>query len=192
MSFFPGDKYIITFIMLSIVFVFAVGFYDILLEEVYKPTNDILQDSLNMSMENYSSSEYKTLLDNNESVALGQNIPYNLLYIFMFLYSFLISIINVMGEKKKDIANLLFKTIGGVIFFFFLLQSILFSLIEYLEIEILNYLFEDLILTYIPAYNIFMDNSAYILLGWALILIVVNHYLGKDEDDNDRLARFGL
>jgi len=75
--------------------------------------------------------------------------------------------------------ELIFKTIGGMVFFLYLMEIIVFKIVTYFKIEIVDYLFEDLILSYIPFFATTYDNAGIIILIWGVVLILMNWYFGK-------------
>jgi hypothetical protein len=179
-GFIVGWDYIAGFFIYALLFVFMAGTYDFMLEEVYYPVNDVLNESLS-TLDNYESNEGYIALNENRANIKNNVIPFNLLFIFMFFYMIIVSFQNVIKEKKQTPSNLVFKTIGGMIFLLFVIQKFLFVVIEWFNVEILNYLFESLIITYIPFYLTIMSSAGIIILLWGGGLVIANWFFGSDE-----------
>ena len=181
-GFFPGWEYIAGFFVVAILFVFAVGMYDFTLVEVYDPIHEELADSLDtLGIDNSSLAVQK--FNENYTTTHSKNIPFNLLFIFIFLNAIVMSVINVGKAKRLDPMGLIFKTIGGLIFFIYLMQIAIFKVVTYFKVEIIDYLFTDLIASYVPFYLFTYDNAGLIILMWGAVLILVNWYFGKTEQE---------
>lgn len=179
-GFIVGSKYIISFFLFATLFVFVAGMYDMLIEEVYYPLNSVLNESLSDIIDNYTDTVHFTNLNTNRANIKDNVIPFNLLFIFLFLYSIIISFQSVIKEKKQDPSRLVFGTIGGMIFLLFVVQKFLFVIIDWFNIEILSYVFTDLIITYIPFYMTVIELAGIIILVWGSGLIIANSILGRD------------
>jgi hypothetical protein len=68
-----------------------------------------------------------------------------------------------------------------MIFLLFVIQKFLFVVIDWFNVEILNYLFESLIITYIPFYLTIMSSAGIIILLWGGGLVIANWFFGSDE-----------
>ena len=79
--------------------------------------------------------------------------------------------------------ELIFKTIGGMIFFLYLMEIIIFKILDYFQVQVIEYLFEDLIISYIPFHAIINSNGGLIILSWGITLILINWYFGKTEQE---------
>lgn len=181
-GFFPGWEYVAGFFIVAILFVFAVGMYDFTLVEVYDPIHEELNRSLNeLGIDNSSLAVQK--FHNNYNETHSKNIPFNLLFIFIFMNAIVMSIINVGKANRVDPMGLIFKTIGGMIFFIYLMQIAIFKVITYFKVQIIDYLFTDLIASYVPSYLFTYDNAGIIILIWGVTLILVNWYFGKNESE---------
>lgn len=180
-GFFPGWEYIAAFFLVAIFFVLGVGMYDFTLVEIYEPIHSELNDSLH-SLNATNNLAYEKF-EENYTETKSKSLPFNLLYIFMFFYTIIASVINVGKAKKLDPMGLIFKTIGGMIFFLYLMQIAIFKIVIYFKIQIIDYLFTDLIASYLPFYLITYDNAGLIILIWGIILILVNWYFGKTEQE---------
>ena len=179
-GFIIGWEYIVSFFVLAVLFVFTAGYYDLMIEEVYYPINDVLDDSLSNQIENYESSVHYTNLNDNRNNIKDNTIPFNLLFMFLFLYSIIASIQNVVKEKRQEPTNLVFKTIGGMIFLLFVVQKFLFEILDWFNVQVLNALFEDLVISYIPFYLTLLENAGIVILLWGGVLIIANWYFGND------------
>lgn len=180
-GFFPGWEYIASFFILGLVFIFGVGFYDFAIVEVYEPIHLELNESLHTL--NATNNLAYTKFEENFTEVHSKNLPFNLMYMFIFFYSIIISIINVKNQKRLEPMELIFKTIGGMIFFIYLLQIAVFNVVTYFKIQIIDYLFQDLIVSYIPFYSTTMDNAGLIVLIWGGAMILVNWYFGRKEQE---------
>lgn len=183
-GFFPGWEYIAGFFLIAIVFVFIVGMYDFTIVEVYEPMHVILNDSLVQLNANDSNSlAYQGFINNYDNVH-NKTLPFNLLFIFVFAVAVMISFINVSKQKKLEPMELMFKTVGGMIFFLYLMQVIIFKVIDYFKLEVIDYLFEDLIISYLPFYQVIMDNAGPIILIWGGSLVLFNWYFGTKASES--------
>jgi len=180
-AFFPGWQYIAGFFLVSIVLVFIIGMYDFTIVEVYEPIHNKLDESLIELGANES--EVYTQFQENSVAVHNKDLPFNMIYIFVFFNSIIFSIINVARQNKQEPMELIFKTIGGMVFFLYLMQIIIFKIITYFKLEVVDYLFQDLILSYIPFYGTTFDNAGIIILIWGVTLIIVNWYFGKKKTD---------
>jgi len=180
-GFFPGWEYIASFFVIAIMFIFVIGMYDFTIVEMYEPIHSHLNASLH-SLNATGNAAYVGF-ENNYIETKNKNLPFNLFYIFIFFYAIVGSVINVAKSKKLDPMGLIFKTIGGIIFFIYLMQITIFKVVVYFKIQIVDYLFQDLIVSYVPFYLITYDNAGLIMLIWGLSLILVNWYLGKTEQE---------
>lgn len=180
-GFFPGWEYIAGFFIVAILFVFAVGMYDFSLEEIYNPVHEKLNESL--SELNISDGIAYEGFVNNYDETHNKSLPFNLLFIFIFMNAVVMSIINVGKAKKLDPMGLIFKTIGGLIFFIYLMQIAIFKVITYFKVQIIDYLFTDLIASYVPFYLVTYENAGILILSWGVVLILVNWYFGKTEQE---------
>lgn len=180
-GFFPGWEYVASFFVLSIVFIFGVGFYDFQIVEIYEPIHAELNESLHL-LNATSGLAYEEFVNNSTEVH-SKNLPFNLLYMFVFFYSVIISVISVGKQKKLEPMELIFKTIGGMIFFLYLMQIAIFKVVTYFKVQIIDYLFQDLIASYIPFYLTLYDNAGLVILIWGIVLILVNWYFGEKEQD---------
>ena len=183
-AFFPGWEYIAGFFLVAIIFIFIVGMYDFTIVELYEPVHNNLNESLaRLNINDLNNEAYAGFVNNYDDVH-NKNLPFNLLFIFVFAYAIIFSFINVAKEKKMEPMELIFKTIGGMIFFLYLMQIIIFKVIEYFKLEVVDYLFEDLIISYIPFYSITYDNAGLIILTWGGLLILFNWYFGTKESES--------
>lgn len=180
-GFFPGWEYIAAFFLVAIFFVFGVGMYDFSLVEIYEP----IHSELNTSLHNLNATDNLAYdkFEENYTTTKSKNLPFNLLYIFMFFYVITVSIINVAKSNKLDPMGLIFRTIGGMIFFLYLMQIVIFKIVIYFKVQIVDYLFQDLIASYLPFYLITYDNAGLIILCWGIVLILINWYFGKTEQE---------
>lgn len=180
-AFFPGWEYIASFFVLAIVFVFAVGIYDFTIVEGYDFAHEKLNESL--AQQGITSGEAYDAFQANPTQVHNRTLPFNMIFIFVFFYAIIVSIINVTKEKQLDPMGLIFKTIGGMIFFLWLMQIAIFKVITYFKVEIIEYLFTDLIASYVPFYLITYNNAGLIILMWGGVLILMNWYFGKKEPE---------
>ena len=141
-AFFPGWEYIATFFVVAILFVFIIGFYDFSIVEIYEPIHETLGDSLNdMDITNGSLAVQK--FNENSDNVHNRILPFNILFMFVFFISIAMSIINVGKTKRLEPMELIFKTIGGIIFFIYLMQLAIFKVITFFKVQIVDYLFVD-------------------------------------------------
>ena len=176
-----GDyAYIVTFFLLLFGFVFYVGMYDFMLEEVYKPTHTILNESLITSGVNQSSLAY-TYFEDNYTESTTRSLPFNLLLIFFFVYSIIASLVSASKSRKLPAESLVLKTIGGMLFLMFILQFVVFEFLTYVNENFINLIFVDLIINYLPFHSILMNNAYIIALVWGLSILMVNRFLGEDN-----------
>ena len=180
-GFFPGWEYIASFFLLAIMFVFAIGMYDFTLVELYEPIHSELNDSLHSL--NATNNLAYTKFEENYNETRNKSLPFNLLYIFIFFYTIVVSVINVAKAKRLEPMGLIFNTIGGMVFFIYLMQIAIFKVVTYFKVQIIDYLVQDLIASYIPFYLVTYDNAGIIILSWGVVLILVNWYFGKTEKE---------
>ena len=180
-AFFPGWEYIVSFFVLAIVFVFGIGIYDFTIVEGYDFVHETLNESL--AAQGITSGESYDAFASNPNEVHDRNLPFNMIFIFVFFYSIIVSVINVTKQKQLDPTGLIFKTIGGMIFFLWLFQIVIFKFINYFKIEIIDYLFKDLIASYVPFYLVTYNNAGIIILMWGAVLILMNWYFGKKEPE---------
>jgi len=183
-AFFPGWEYIASFFLIAIIFVLIIGMYDFTIVEIYEPVHDTLNNSLAGLEINTTNNIAYTGFANNYNEVHNYNLPFNLLFIFVFTYSIIFSFINVAKQKKMQPMELIFKTIGGMIFFLYLMQIVIFKVIDYLRLEVIDYLFEDLIVSYIPFYQVTYTNAGLIILVWGGLLVLFNWYFGTKESES--------
>ena len=55
------------------------------------------------------------------------------------------------------------------------------KILTYLEVEIISYLFQDLILTYVPFYVLILNNWAIFITLWSSALILTNFLFGGES-----------
>lgn len=180
-GFFPGWEYIAGFFLVAILFVLIVGMYDFTIVELYEPIHSELNESLH-DLNATNNLAYQKFEENNTDTH-NKTLPFNLLYIVMFFYSIVASLINVAKSRKMSPFDLIFKTIGGLVFFLYLMQLSIFKVVTYFKIEIVDYLFEDLILSYIPFYLYTYTNAGIVILLWGGSAILFNWYFGKKEEE---------
>ena len=180
-GFFPGWEYIAGFFLVSIILVLIIGMYDFTIVELYEPVHTHLNESLTSL--NATNNEAYTKFEENYDNVHNKNLPFNMIYIFVFFNAVIFSLINVAKQKKLEPMELIFKTIGGMVFFLYLMEIVIFKVVTYFKIEIIDYLFEDLILSYIPFFAITYDNAGLIILIWGVTLILMNWYFGKTEQE---------
>lgn len=180
-GFFPGWKFITSFFIAGVLLVFIIGMYDFTLVELYEPTHTFLNDSL-VSLGANDGLAYEEFENNYTEMHKGNITNYfNLFYIMIFLWSIIYSLIDVATTRRLEPTELIFKSVGGMVFFIYLMQIVVLKVVSYFQIQVVEYLFEDLIASYIPFYSFTYDNAAYIILIWAVVLIMTNWFLGKTE-----------
>ena len=180
-GFFPGWEYIAGFFVVSILFIFAIGMYDFTIVEMYEPVHTYLNESLTDlgATNNTAYAEF----ENNYDAVHNRNLPFNLLFMFIFANAVVFSLINVGKAKRLEPTELIFKTIGGLIFFIYLMQIAIFKVVTYFKVQVIDYLFQDLIVSYVPFYLTIYDNAGVSMLIWAVFLILINWYFGTKEEE---------
>lgn len=185
-AFIPGTSYIFSFFLVMVMVVFVMGMYDFTVVEVYEPVHAVLNESLGNLGLNTSNNVIYTEFENNFNTATTRVLPLNFLFIVVFFYSIISSLINVARSTKMTPLELIYRTVGGIIFLCYLMQLVVLKIIDYLQVELIDYLFQDLILSYIPFYNVVYENMGMIVLIWAGALVLTNWYLGKNEEVSSR------
>lgn len=172
-------SYPIMFFVSLFLFVIVVGGYDFLLVEFYGAGHTILNDSLTDRGINSSNANYVAFEENYDNVN-NRNLPFNYIAMYIFLYSIIASFISVVNMPKTTINYLIFKTLGGTLLLLFFAQFVLFEFFDYINDNIIDVIFVDLIINYVPFYLTIMANAYWILFIWALALIMVNRFLGQE------------
>lgn len=182
-GFFPRWYYIPMFFFLGLSFIFTAGMYDFTIVEVYEPVHVIINNSLANTIDNYNTSVYNIELENNSTEVHNNTLPFNYLYMFLFVFTIVISLTEAARDKKQSIFELIFGSIGGIIFLLYIMHIIIFNIVEWFKIQILDQIFVDLINSYIPFYNTLMANLGIIILLWAIALILVNWFFGNTQSE---------
>jgi len=174
-----GYSYIILFFFFLIAFLFAILITDMGKVEVFEPMHNMV---INMTQnESSNTSIYYTksveTWDTIEQIIL----PYNLLLMFITGYLIFVSLMDAGTQKKKSIYYLLFGTLGGIIFLIYLIHLFLIGILNYFEIQIIDYLFADLINTYVPFYDYLLSIWGIFILFWVLAMALANNIFGKED-----------
>lgn len=191
-GFFPRWYYIPMFLFMSLAFIFIVGMYDFTIVEVYEPAHAIINESLSNQVENYTGSVYYSELQANSQQMHNYNIPFNYIYMFIFVFTFVISIAEAMRTPKMEVFELIFGTIGGIIFMIYILQLFILDIVDYFKVQIIDQIFIDLIITYIPFYVTLNENLGFVVLGWSIALIMANWFFGRKEEPTSALSWGGI
>lgn len=175
---FIGYEYIVMFFFFLIAFTFIILVTDIGRVEVFNPMHNYV---INLtSNQSGNTSIYYTKSAETWDTLGDLTLPYNLILIFVTAFLIIVSLVDASKQNKKNIYNLLFGTLGGLIFIIYLIHLFLISIIEYFEIQIINYMFADLINTYLPFYNYILDIWGIFILFWVLGMALSNHLFGQE------------
>lgn len=173
-----GYQYIVLFFFFLIAFLFVILVTDIGKVEFFEPMHERV---INMT-ENISSntSVYYTKSTEMWDTAEGITLPYNLILMFVTAYLIFVSIYDASRQEKKNIYSLLFGTLGGIIFIIYFIHLFLIGILEYFEVEIISYLFAELITNNVPFYNYLLDIWGIFILFWVLSMALSNNLFGKE------------
>ena len=177
-GFIRGYEYILYFFGMVVAFAFIVGINDVLIEEMFKPANDIIMEGVLDYTTN--DSDIYLAMQENSATTINRTLPFNIILMFMVVYLVMVSLIDVARERKVDPFELFYRTVGGIILLIFIIQIAIIKIIEYMNIQVLNYLFADILETQLPFYAIILDNWWLVILIWAGGLVLSNWFFGKE------------
>lgn len=178
---FTGWAYIVIAFLFLIAFLFVILLNDIAKVEVFDPAHELIHN-LTLEATGDANSRYYTLQDEIYTEASQTTVPYNLILIFITGFIYATSIASAVKSRKKSIYGVLFHTLGGIIFLLYIFKLFIIGMIQYFEVEVVGYLFSDLIITYVPFYNTLIELSPFIILFWALSLEGSNHFFGEGDE----------
>jgi len=171
-------KDIALFLILGLLFALVILIYDIVLVEFFTPASDLLQD-LTLNQVGNTSEIYTQMVAKAETTK-NQQWNFNILFWYITFYTIGFSVWSAIKSPKYTLFNLFLKTTGGLLTLFYLLQYWLLNIIDWFNLQIIDYLFENLIQTYIPSYLIIYNNIFTVALFWVLGYYLLNRFLGSE------------
>jgi len=175
---FIGWVYIGFFFFLLLGFMFTILIIDMGKEEVFEPMHNHVINLTEQQAGN-TSVYYTTSVDRWDTLE-QITLPYNLILILVTAFLVIVSLVDSGRQEKRSIYNLLFGTLGGIIFIIYLIHLFIINIMEYFEVEIINYLFADLISIHMPFYNYIMEVWGIFILFWVLAMALSNNLFGKE------------
>ena len=171
--------FIVAFFLLCLMFLFIVGMFDLSKVEIYEPISEILKNET-LKFQNESSAFYQAMLQNDENLN-NTDLPFNLLFLFISFMAFGLSMFGAIFGYKTDIFSWLGKTTAGIIALVYFAATFLIQIVLWFIEQLINPIFGDVILLYVPSFQYLIDYPFLIIIVWVCLGIVLNQIFGKEE-----------
>lgn len=170
---------IVAFFLLATLFLFIVGLFDLAKVEVYNPASAILKNQ-SLYFINDSNPIYLAMLE-NDNILDNTTLPFNLIFLFISFMAVAMSLYNSIVGYKTDPFSFLGKTTAGIIAFIYFLSVFLLEVVTWFIEQLINPIFGDVILNYVPSYQYLLNYPFIIVLVWLCVGIGLNQIFGKEE-----------
>lgn len=170
---------IVAFFLLATLFLFIVGLFDLAKVEIYNPASEVLKNQT-LYFINDSNPIYLAM-EENDSRLDNTTLPFNLIFLFISFMAVAMSLYNSIVSYKTDWYSFLGKTTAGIIAFIYFLSVFLLEIVTWFIEQLINPIFGDVILNYVPSYQYLLDYSFILVLIWLCVGVGLNQIFGKEE-----------
>lgn len=171
------------FLLVALLIVIIVGFYDLAKVEYYEPISDKIKD-LAIERIDETHPDYLAMLEIDNTVNTTV-FPFNLLFIGLSLTFFFFSMYKAIFTPRSSAFILFTRTTGGLIVTLYLVSILLMQIINWFTEIFLDYLFADVIINFVPSYIFVQDNWGAIIVVWVLAYYMLNYFFGSETQYPD-------